>query len=281
MSGAPMHFPRLPDWSIYLAVLLALLIAPLGRRERVNAPAPPPPVPGQESLPTENAAAFAPDEVVAAPGRRRVEVGTAFSVAESGVWLTAGHVVDGCRRVALMVSEGRGVSALVHADKGSDLAVLTTEGGAPAMPLIGRERLVSGQRGFHPGFPHDVAGEVTSRYLGRDQLRAQRRGEHARQVLVWAETGRTTGVRGSLAGLSGAPVIDAAGRVVGVTLAEQPRRGRVYTTTPEDVTAAMTKARAQPAAFVAGEPVSVENYGRVADSLRRELKVAQVICLTT
>ena len=28
-----------------------------------------------------------------------------------------------------------------------------------------------------------------------------------------------------------------------------------------------------------GEPITTENYGRVADSLRRDLRVAQVACL--
>jgi hypothetical protein len=33
------------------------------------------------------------------------------------------------------------------------------------------------------------------------------------------------------------------------------------------------------AGFALGEPITTENYGRVADSLRRDLRVAQVSCL--
>lgn len=280
MNTGPMHFPRLPDWLIYLSITLALLIAPLGRRERVDAPAPPPPVPGQEAVPIAPASPFASDEVVAAPGRRRVEVGTAFSVADTGVWLTARHVVADCGHVALMVAEGRGVTARVEPGPSFDVAVLVTEGGAPAMPLIATTRLQRGQRGFHPGFPRNEAGEATSRYLGRDELPQRRRGERRQSALAWVETGRTTGLSGSLAGLSGAPVIDTAGQVIGVTLAEQPRRGRIYTSTPEALSQAMQAARVRPAAFAAGEPVTADNYYRVADSLRRDLRVAQVICLS-
>lgn len=279
MQTGPMHFPRLPDWLIYLAITLALLIAPLGRRERIDAPAPPPPVPGQEAVAMAPVSPFAPAEVVAALGRRRTEVGTAFSVADTGVWLTARHVVADCANVALMVAEGRGVSARVEPGANNDVAVLVTEGGARALPLIGAARLQRGQRGFHPGFPRDAAGEATSRYLGRDELPARRRGERSQAALVWVETGRTTGLHGSLAGLSGAPALDAAGRVIGVTLAEQPRRGRIYTSTPEAIAEAMHSARVRPAAFAVGEPVTADNYYRVADSLRRDLRVAQVICL--
>jgi len=189
-------------------------------------------------------------------------------------------VVADCDHVALMVAEGRGVTAEVEQSPGLDLAVLVTEGGAPALPLIGGARLERGQRGFHPGFPRDAAGEATSRYLGRDELPARRRGERRQPALAWAETGRTTGLRGSLAGLSGAPAIDASGRVIGVTLAEQPRRGRIYTSTPEEISEALQAARVQPAGFATGESVTADNYYRVADSLRRDLRVAQVICLT-
>ena len=58
------------------------------------------------------------------------------------------------------------------------------------------------------------------------------RGAGAEPVLAWAEIGRTAGLAPSLAGLSGAPALDAAGRVIGVTIAQAPRRGRIYTTTP-------------------------------------------------
>ena len=61
----------------------------------------------------------------------------------------------------------------------------------------------------------------------------QGRGARTEPVLVWAETGRTDGLKGTLGGLSGAPALDDQGRVVGVTIAEAPRRGRIYTTAPE------------------------------------------------
>lgn len=278
-TGGHMHFPRLPDWLVYSAVVLALLIAAIGRRENADAPPPPPPVEGEAALPLSPSLPFADEEVARVPGRVRHEVGTAFSVDERGRWLTAAHVVEGCRRAGLMVAEGRGVLAKVALDPRSDLAVLVTDGGAPALPVFDGRRLRDGQRGFHPGFPGGQAGEATSRYLGRERLPGRRRGEPDQQVLAWAESGRTQGLHGSLAGLSGAPVLDQAGRVVGVTLAEQPRRGRIYTTTPQTLRRTLAAARVQGRGASLGDPVTVENYFRVADGLRRDLRVAQVICL--
>ncbi|HYG25718.1 MAG TPA: serine protease, partial [Caulobacteraceae bacterium] len=130
-----MQFPRLPDWLIYSAVVAALVVAAVGRQEQADAPAPPPPAPGMEGVPLGPASPFDPAVVVEVPGRAEPGAGTAFSVADSGVWLTARHVVDGCARTALVVAEGRGVAVRATIDPRSDAAVLISDGGAPALPL--------------------------------------------------------------------------------------------------------------------------------------------------
>ncbi|MBA4794090.1 MAG: trypsin-like peptidase domain-containing protein [Phenylobacterium sp.] len=274
-----MHFPRLPDWLVYASVVLALLISAIGRQERADAPPPPPPVPGEEGLPLGPASPFDPAVVVDVPTQAEPGAGTAFSVSDDGVWITARHVVDGCTQAAIMVADGRGVDAQVFIDPRGEAAILVTEGGAPALPLGLDQTLRRGDRAYHPGFPQGQPGEATSRLLGRENLVIRGRGARTESVLVWAETGRTDGLTGTLAGLSGAPALDSAGRVIGVTVAEAPRRGRIYTTAPETVLTALTASGRRPANFAMGEPVTPENYGRVADNLRRDLRVAQVICL--
>jgi serine protease Do len=277
-----MDFPRLPDWTIYGAVVLALVIASVGRREKADAPAPPPPVPGEEGVPLGPASPFDPAVVVEMQDRPQPSSGTAFSIADRGVWITARHVVEGCSQVAIVVAEGRGVATRVSVEARGDAAVLISDGGSPAMPvvpLVDAHRLKRGDRAFHPGFPQGQAGEVTSRLLGRENLVVRGRGARTEGVLVWAEVGRTNTLKGPLSGLSGAPALDAAGRVIGVTVAEAPRRGRIYTTTPETLLSAMNAAGQPASRFATGEPVNTENYGRVADALRRDLRVAQVVCL--
>lgn len=276
-----MHFPRLPDWLAYLAVVLALLIVAVGRQEDADAPAPPPPVAGEEGLPLGPASPFDPSVVVDVPEKAEPGVGTAFSVAESGVWVTARHVVDGCDQTAIMVADGRGVAASVRIDPRGEAAILTTEGGAPPLPMGLDRPLRRGDRAYHLGFPQGRPGEATSRLLGRENLVVRGRGARTESVLVWAETGRTDSLKGTLAGLSGSPALDRAGRVIGVTVAESPRRGRIYTTAPETVSAALTATNQRAAGFAAGEAITTDNYGRVADTLRRDLRVAQVICLRT
>jgi len=276
-----MHFPKLPDWLVYSAVVLALLIAAIGRQERADAPPPPPPVQAGEDLPLGPASPFDPDVVVEVPGKTLPGAGTAFSIADSGVWITARHVVEGCSQAAIVVADGRGVEAKVEIDPRGEAAILTTEGGAPPLPVALDTTLHKGERAYHLGFPQGRPGEATSRLLGRENLVVQGRGARTEPVLVWAETGRTDGLKGTLGGLSGAPTVDGAGRVVAVTIAESPRRGRIYTTAPETVRGMLDLTHRRAAGFAMGETITTDNYGRVADGLRRDLRVAQVICLVT
>lgn len=272
-----MHFPRLPDWLIYGAAVIALLIAALGRRERIDAP-PPPPISRAEGAVLAAASPFDPSVVVEVADKVEPGAGTAFSVDQSGVWLTARHVVEGCAQAAIIVGPGRGVAARVRIDPAAETAVLITDGGAPPLALGLDQKLRQGERAFHMGFPQGRPGEASSRLLGRENLVVQGRGARTEPVLVWAETGRTDGLKGALGGLSGAPALDDQGRVVGVTIAEAPRRGRIYTTSPETTVHAL--GRSAPG-MIAGQPINAENYGRIADDLRRSLRVAQVVCLTT
>ena len=178
-----------------------------------------------------------------------------------------------------MVGGGRAVAADVRLAPRADIAVLQTAGGPDAIPLAPGEPLRKGQRAFHPGFPQGRAGEITTRLLGRETLKVRGRGQREEPVLAWAEVGRTDRLGGTLAGLSGAPVLDRQGRAVGVTIAESPRRGRVYTTAPDTFGPAVRGL--QPADEpLTGRTISIDNYGLVADDLRRDLRVAQVVCLS-
>ncbi|RAK57380.1 S1 family peptidase [Phenylobacterium deserti] len=274
-----MQFPRLPDWLIYAAVVAGLLIAAVGRQERADAPPAPPAAPQVASEALGPASPFDPEVVVDVEAPRGPAEGTAFSISSSGVWVTARHVVDGCKQAAIVVGPGQGVEVGVRIDPKGEAAILTTDGGAPALPLALDRPLHRGERAFHPGFPQGEPGEVTSRLIGRENLVVRGRGARTEPVLVWAEAGRTDGLNGSLGGLSGAPALDEQGRLIGVTIAESPRRGRIYTTTPETVERLLASTGVRPGPAGPGQPITPENYGRAADALRRDLRVAQVFCL--
>lgn len=113
-----MTFPRLPDWLVYSAVVVAVLVAARGRQENADAP-PPPPISAEEAAlatGTLSETEAGEGEVLVPKSLSPSETGTAFSIAQSGVWLTARHVVQDCRQVAVIVAAGRGVVAEVRLD---------------------------------------------------------------------------------------------------------------------------------------------------------------------
>ena len=273
---------RVPDWLIYSGVAGALLVASLVGRENADAPSAASGL--RDTAEAESpllgpVTPFDPGVTIEAPDGFEPSAGTAFSIGESGRWVTARHVVEGCAKPALVIGAGRAIAASVRLAVKADIAVLLTEGGPPALPVQAEAALRLGTRVFHPGFPQGRPGEVSSLLLGRETLHVRGRDRRAEPVLVWAEVGRTKGLEGTLAGLSGAPAIDREGRVLGVTIAESPRRGRIYTTAPETFGPAIRGVAAPAPPFE--DLVSTENYGRVSDRLRRDLRVAQVVCLST
>jgi hypothetical protein len=246
---------------------------------KASAPAAAPPVaepPAPEGPPIGPASVFDPAIFVAAPPPGP-GVGVAFSVSSAGVWLTARHVVEGCGRTVIVIAPGQGVAAEARILPGRETAVLTTRGGAPALP-IAPMLLRRGERAWHPGFPKGRPGEASSELMRRANLWVGWRGLRAQPVLVFRETGRWPAVRGSLTGLSGAPALDKAGAVIGVTVAENPRRRRLYATTPASLRAALAMAGVT-AARDGGEPLSAATWKQASDDLRASLSVAEVECL--
>jgi len=70
------------------------------------------------------------------------------------------------------------------------------------------------------------------------------------------------------------------GQVIGVTVAESARRGRIYTAAPSSLQRLLrveqVEARGTPA-----PRMTPDNYGQQSDDLRRRLAVAQVVCVVS
>jgi S1-C subfamily serine protease len=268
----------LPDWLVYLMVAGAIVLVLFGVDRRADAP---PALSDSEQigplLPPPSI--FDPDILVDV-GPVSSGLGTAFAISRSGWWLTARHVVDECRRVGIVVSRNTAVQVKdVRVARFADLALLQTDQAPGALALDESEGdLRQHQTAYHIGFPQGRTGEASSELIGRETLIARGRYEFEQPVLAWAETGRTGGLRGSLAGISGGPAIDSAGRVIGVTVAESSRRGRIYTASPASIAHFLEVERA-PADGAPTARLTSANYGQRSDELRRSLTVAQVVCI--
>ena len=270
----------IPDWLLYLIVTAAVVFVlfRIDDQQRANAPpAIPDAVEGGAYLPPPSD--YDP-EVLVEVGAASSGLGSAFAISEDGWWLTARHVVDACQRVGIIVANGAAAPVQdVKVALFADLALLKTNAAPVALALDTSERQFQvNQRAYHVCFPQGRPGEAYSRLIGRQTLVARGRYETEEPVLAWAVLGRTTGLNGSLAGISGGPALGANGQVIGVTIAESARRGRIYTAAPSSIQRLLRVEQVR----AAGTPTprfTPDDYGQQADDLRRSLSVAQVVCV--
>jgi S1-C subfamily serine protease len=270
---------RLPDWLIYFVTLSVVLIVLFHLGDRADAP-PAPPESEKASGPILPAASAFDPEVLVDVGPVSSGVGTAFAIRGDGWWLTARHVVESCEKVGIVVGRGSAIPALeVRVARFADVALIHTSKGPGPMEMdLDESRFRLGQTAFHMGYPQGNPGEAASRLIGRERLIARGRYNLEEPVLAWAEVGRTAGLFGTLAGMSGGPVLDTHGRVIGITVAESSRRGRIYTAAPSSILTLLKMENVDPKGASVGK-LTLLNYGPEADKLRRDLAVAQVVCV--
>lgn len=268
----------IPDWLLYIIVIAVIVFVLFRVDERADSPETLPEQPGAGSfLPPPSA--YDP-EVLVEVGPVASGLGSAFAISPDGWWLTARHVVDDCQRVGLIVSRGAAAPVTdIRVALFADLALLKTDRAPLALAIDTSEtQFQVGQRAFHVGFPQGRPGEAYSRLIGRETLVARGRYEIEEPVLAWAELGRTSGVGGSLAGISGGPALGANGQVIGVTVAESSRRGRLYTAAPSSILRLLRVEQVE-AEGAPAPRLTPDDYGQQADDLRRNLAIAQVVCV--
>lgn len=246
------------------------------RRASVRRPAPAEPRPAGRPLPPPSPG----DPVVEVElGGKQDSSGTAFPIGR-GVWMTARHVADGCAKVGVVTGPRRAVrggDVLVH--RNADLALFRAPvGSAPVAVADGDLRI--GQAGYHFGFPRGEPGAVRSQLLGRGTMRVSGRYSTREPVLAWAELERVPDSDEPLSGISGGPVFDASGRLVGVHVAGSIRRGRSFTTAPASMRELWARAGVTPAGEGPVPELHDDDFAAVGERLRRDLVVAKAICLT-
>lgn len=291
---------RIPDWVVY-AVVLAVIVGTLfssGSNEpdpfrprdeiadaNIRIPSPDDPFDsGSPSSPDGRIGDELPEahpfdeRVLVQVGDAEDGIGTAFAINEAGAWLTARHVVDGCTRVGLAVGNGRMVRVdEVRTSDNSDLALLITDRAPVALHLDLDRGLRIGEAGYHVGFPQGMSGEAVSVLEARSNLVTRGRYAMEEPVLTWAERGRSDGIEGTLSGMSGGPVFDRDGAVVGVTVAESPRRGRIYSASPDSIRRFLDD-QGLVAPGRDARPISASTYADEADRLRDARAVVKVLC---
>ncbi len=211
--------------------------------------------------------------------------GTAFPVSTGGFWLTARHVVDDCARVGIFSSQtaqkGFWVQK-VYVHPNADIAVLQTSRTPPAIAIRPvSKKLIVGQTGYHFGFPQGEPGDLLSELIGRRKLRKIGRQSFVEPAIAWAVKLQAPRL-GAFGGISGGPVLDRKGQVVGVTVAGNIRRGRVIASPPKTINEFLRfisiKPDGTPSANVSRKTLNEDAFSFHGDNLRKNLSVAKVFC---
>lgn len=277
------------------AVFVFLLVAELtGLGDRLAAPeAGPPPIDRDDGGFAVRAVDGAPRAPRHAPrvdlGGDRAQAGarytgTAFAIDRDRAWITALHVVDACRRLVLngerrtievaVVWEHRDADiALVQAIASDDHAVgLATRSDSP-LPL---KRALD--RGYAFGYPQGRPGALTARFLGPVRIVDPASGTAAGQIWSVDRYPLLPRDPSNIGGISGGPMIGPDGGVEGVIVGNAPRRARAVTVDADYIRDLVGAADLPP---VAGEPAPrprPDAVDRVNDRLRRDGRLAMVVC---
>lgn len=260
---------RIPDWSIYLLIVFLFYINAARSNPNLEGSVPPPDL--GPMMPSESPRDTTVLVEMEAPSSG---IGTAFAVDNSGTWLTARHVIDSCDKVGLNLGSGKVIRASASVSPDTDIGILKTKWKRTPLPSdLSNDRRI-GEHGYFFGFPQGKPGEAVASLLGRHRLMVRGRYRTEEAILAWTEIGRTRGLSGSLGGMSGGPVMDGDGEVIGIVAAESPRRGRIYSVAPNSLKNVLP-------AFIknGATPISDDSYGLQADRLRRDRRIAQVICV--
>jgi S1-C subfamily serine protease len=181
-----------------------------------------------------------------------------------------------------LIIDGRNVSASVkYLAPAADLAVLEAPGSGShtGLPI---EQSPEGEveNAFAFGFPRGILGATEDELVGRAKLRLRGHLSGTAPVLAWTETKRYPDDIDSLAGISGGPMIDDSGNVIGNIVAASVRCGLNYTVAPEILREIAHQLGAQfgmsPARDLVSRPVSLAS---AADTLRRASRIAETYCI--
>lgn len=204
-------------------------------------------------------------------------VGTAFAIDADGNWVTAQHVVEDCRMVYVLVNGDWLPVSVLAIHPVADVAVVRSRNGGTAIQIAAADNLQLDQDGFQIGYPQFKPGATHVKLIGRVRVSRTKRGAAMELAYSWAEISRRPDFEGTLGGISGGPIVDSRGVVVGVNILESSRRGRVTTSSPVSMQQAMSQARVT-ARSAATMTVNSDNLAAQADAVRASHAVVRVFC---
>jgi len=199
-------------------------------------------------------------------------IGSGFIFASDGQILTNAHVVEHARRIRVTLADGRKFDAgLVGSDPAVDVAVLRIGADHLAVAELGRTPLKVGQLVIAVGNPYGLNWTVTAGVVSALGRTLEAPGIPKMTNLIQTDTPINPGN-------SGGPLVDSAGRVVGITTAMMPMAQGLGFSVPLDtvksVMARIIKQKRETA--FTGTSMGVGGLRvKVEESLQRSLNLSQ------
>ena len=197
-------------------------------------------------------------------------LGSGFIFGSDGQILTNAHVVERARRIQVTLADGRKFDAgLVGSDSNVDVAVLRI--GADHLPVaeLGRTALRVGQLVIAVGNPYGLNWTVTAGVVSALGRTLDVPGARKMTNLIQTDTPINPGN-------SGGPLVDNAGRVVGITTAMMPMAQGLGFSVPLDTVKATVARFAQKRAVPAGVSLGVGGMRtKLASSVLRSFNLSQ------
>src|SRR3989442_1227721 len=198
-------------------------------------------------------------------------LGSGFIFASDGQILTNAHVVNRARRIRVTLADGRTFDAgLVGSDPDVDVAVLRV--GADHLPLVelGRGPLRVGQLVIAVGNPYGLNWTVTAGVISALGRTLEAPGIRKMTNLIQTDTPINPGN-------SGGPLVDSAGRVIGITTAMMPMaQGLGFSIPLDTVKSMLARINKRRESAPAGVTMGVGGMRVLLDAqLRQALNLAQ------
>ncbi|MES2676900.1 MAG: serine protease [Pseudomonadota bacterium] len=210
--------------------------------------------------------------------RGSATLGTAF-VIDKKILLSARHVINGCRRSYVVDSKNNSIPIVkTEIQEGTDVALLYVQ-----KPLslnffsVNNVDVSSNQNGFHFGFPGEKLGQAYSHFLGQTRMMNSKGYKVDENILVWSVEKQSNEI---LSGISGGPVFNQDGVLVGVSIAGSLRRGRAYSSDSQTNKHIIDNYQiVQNENNVKRIQVDLENYENLNKELQNDNMIVRVICV--
>jgi len=211
--------------------------------------------------------------------------GSAFKI-DSNLWITARHVINECNAVYVKdqnINNSYSLISEVFIHPKSDMAAFyfSNESDYFDLPYYSDKGYKSFLRtsAFSIGYPNGKPGNMYLKYLGKAALK----NDHynlIEPVLVWSISAKTPDNLDSVGGISGGPLLNKKGKVIGVLVSEQLRRGTVSTADLQSTNWLFKAMNKEKTIGTLNNNFSERKLGHLTNELLANSNIIKVMCRT-